>query len=1216
MTEAAPAFMPCPDAQGLYERPADPGGADYGWVGYVPWPNPPPPADQAIGTEDAFYTYQGSYLFAAGRPTTGIAGLAAGVAAILGGQAGLVPRALIWIADAAARDPLPAPGDGGLVIHFAAIVSGLRTQSNFSASLGPDNRFTFSVGQTALVGWNPALQAITLVGPVVYADVSAPPFSNAGLTVVRFRLNHANVDTAVPIFGGRAGSFTLTTQMTPAATFAALEPGLRFLAAGATGNIPLVFPLIDPAAVDPAALSFATAIDPINLLNRDLPPTGPMSLENGQIRTGMTLAGTAPTWPTALRSLDGRTITLTPLGGGGAAGPFAGPPAHAGGFAFAAAATPGLGFRLTPCGDFGLAVDGAAPGAPDQTLLPGLFGSERLTFTNWNPADPAAGSVLRFRVAQPAYAPVFPFPEATMTDPDMGKVAETRLTLVYQTSWANILGPASSPPLYRAEPDGGAYYGGTPASEAPLLGPTPPGSAVPQGADFFIPIAPYAGFTPDPGWTDPVAAVSAFESQILSATRKEKIGGAGTPGREARRLRRLARMAAAVPAPPGDWTTTRQGLLAQVSAAPGATDFLDIVLAQYQPRPPPSPPPPPPPPALALFGFSNPTEHVQEALQTSQLFVAAVNDKYLTGFSPDLDIADWQFTVDVAANKQPTDYSNVLILKYCDGALIDWVKNPNKWTDPHDFSLIAGTDCALGYTGLSTWLAAYVQDAIDRGLGTGPYAGKANPLYANIAAIATQADWKGFLALKASLPPGSALPAQIEGLAAGIDPTRFYAHHFGATLSRVKPNPDTNAPQKLIIDGVSSLFGLIDYQDPLYVANIASGGNPDAPLMADANDPFAFRVLLLQALFVNARMTSFTSRIQLTVNQLFGAPVAGTEFEGATQSANGIVLDGSAVTQNGTTVYVFDQGNPTLFTFATPALNGITVSRIQFNTLGVAPYAWPSGSVPTVTSRFLFWGVFDFPVVTDADSKAYDIFSFGSPAGGPSRSVGLAYSNLQLTMRSPRANPGVTDFAFDPSNLAFDLGGSTPRPGGLFGGFALQLQSFIYAPAGKTPLDYGFLTVAPERAKIAALSGGWCGIVHKINMGGPGALVAAAGFSSQLLIAWSPVAGGDPALFVGLRLPGTAPGASAFSLQGVFKITTGAISLQQAQPGQFTLKLANVGATILGIKKIPDGTIQFFLFGDPAGSGSLGWYAAYNEKTANAALPAPPPPRLSRGGSS
>ena len=38
---------------------------------------------------------------------------------------------------------------------------------------------------------------------------------------------------------------------------------------------------------------------------------------------------------------------------------------------------------------------------------------------------------------------------------------------------------------------------------------------------------------------------------------------------------------------------------------------------------------------------------------------------------------------------------------------------------------------------------------------------------------------------------------------------------------------------------------------------------------------------------------------------------------------------------------------------------------------------------------------------------------------------------------------------------------------------------------------------------------------------------------------------------------------------------------------------------ILGIAKLPpDATINFFLFGDPGSTGSLGWYAAYIAKDA------------------
>ena len=77
---------------------------------------------------------------------------------------------------------------------------------------------------------------------------------------------------------------------------------------------------------------------------------------------------------------------------------------------------------------------------------------------------------------------------------------------------------------------------------------------------------------------------------------------------------------------------------------------------------------------------------------------------------------------------------------------------------------------------------------------------------------------------------------------------------------------------------------------------------------------------------------------------------------------------------------------------------------------------------------------------------------------------------------------------------------------------------------------------------------------------------------------------------------------SVFSLQGIIKVSTGPIKLlYQTIPGQtdtqarfFNLQLTDIGIKILGIAKLPPGaTLQFFLFGDPQSSGSLGWYAAY-----------------------
>ncbi|MNT54759.1 hypothetical protein D3C72_1919430 [compost metagenome] len=71
------------------------------------------------------------------------------------------------------------------------------------------------------------------------------------------------------------------------------------------------------------------------------------------------------------------------------------------------------------------------------------------------------------------------------------------------------------------------------------------------------------------------------------------------------------------------------------------------------------------------------------------------------------------------------------------------------------------------------------------------------------------------------------------------------------------------------------------------------------------------------------------------------------------------------------------------------------------------------------------------------------------------------------------------------------------------------------------------------------------------------------------------------------------------SLQGIFKLAIDNIGLmRQKVPGgdayYYCLRLDNIAIKFLGIAKLPpDANIQFFLFGDPKNTGSLGWYAAY-----------------------
>jgi hypothetical protein len=371
-----------------------------------------------------------------------------------------------------------------------------------------------------------------------------------------------------------------------------------------------------------------------------------------------------------------------------------------------------------------------------------------------------------------------------------------------------------------------------------------------------------------------------------------------------------------------------------------------------------------------------------------------------------------------------------------------------------------------------------------------------------------------------------------------------------------------------------------------------------------SND-FEFTVLQLQSLFENARLTDFQSRIQLTVDRLFAADVTGLYNAGAPQPATGIVLAGSYVEQNGETSYVFEQDQVSVLHSASNVLPAVAFNRVQFNTVGTRD----DGRTVTVDARFLIWGAFDFAELDDQQGQLLDVTSFGSPQGTPQADlgVGLAFSNLIVQMSFPQTTPSAKSFALDTNNLAWDLNASTARPDSLFKGFGLTLKSFVNAAGGQTPADLGFLPVTSS-LDLTEIEGPWFGVVYSVTLGGPGALASAVGFDSTLLVSWSPTTSGSGAhaLFLGMSLPGAAPGAKLFSLQGVFKVAVGAISLLRqvvptvpdrpvAEPEYFyCLRIDDIGIKIFGIVKLPpSANIQFFLFGDPGNTGSLGWYAAY-----------------------
>jgi hypothetical protein len=1156
-----------------------------GWSGYL-LPLPTSELPDEISFDDSLTKFGGHYLFSVNRPEL----LPSNPVEFANKVRDYITkstnnRAVLWLQPGAPPDFGDFDRFGFAFTFFNSVY---QTTSNMNSSVGAN--VTFFVLQQSRLQIDSAQGALR-----IFASASiTPPFlgfndSNGDPLGIQVAATGTAINIYVPFSGDNTGCCTFAGSMTTRQVFgdASLGPDFRFIVNDSSrGQKEPIRYRVYPLAELPGSLDLACTFDPTDPVNKFVSSA---LLEQGYLRSGFAIKG-QPTLTSAYRTSGGNTVMLTPLG---TAADDLAPALGAGGFAWASeseketAANASVVY-LGLVGQHGIGVRGRAAGQP-QLLLGGLFGSETLSFVTYDRSKDAAQNDRLYALpSQPGYAPVFPFDTVSLEVPDSGAVQE-RLKDTYLVAWSTIQAGAGTID-YCAEPEGSPLYGQVgndlaASNGVSVLLSTPPHMPLPQGNDKTFPMVPYGAAAGAEGNGD---TLTQFESQIIAATRKTTISNAADETWQARESV-LQNLEAVQP----DWRTTPQGFVVQVDNATGA--YLNVAMAQSLDRD----------NQLQSFAFDHPTRQLQDALQTNQLFLVAVNDQHLVddtkgaNFANVVNMAGWKMTVQVGKGVTPTSYRNVMIFKFCDGTLQERVTNPNRWTSPDDFSLIesASGDSipALAYAGLSQWLQDYITEGIKRA------DGPSGAFYQNFTNIVTDPEWRGVIVLEADLSAED-LPPQIQGLAAGIDFTHFTAHHFGFTVSRVSVDKDT---RQIEMEGVSSLFGLVDYLNPAYALNLAVGADPDTPVPVQTSGDFDFTVLQLQSLFENARLVDFQSHVQLTVDQLFASPVLRTYNLGVAMPANGVVLNGSYVDQNGEASYVFQQTKTSVFTLDGNVLPAVAFSRVQFNTLG------PRDGGTVIASRFLIWGSFDFVELKDTQGELLDVLSFGSPPDTDASQLGagLAFSNLLINMTFPITTPNAKTLVLDTDNMAYDLNASEVREESLFQGFGLQLKTFMNAAGGKTPADYGYLPVT-SGLNLTTLGESWFGVVYEVTLGGPGALASAVGFNSNLLMAWSATTKpGDAqhAVFLGLSLPGAAPGASLFSIEGVFKVSVGSIAILRQgvpkTPGSdagsedkffYCLRLDDIGIKILGFVKLPpDANIQFFLFGDPNNTGALGWYAAY-----------------------
>lgn len=853
-------------------------------------------------------------------------------------------------------------------------------------------------------------------------------------------------------------------------------------------------------------------------------------------------------------------------------------------------------------------------------FLPGLSGTETITFS---PYTNNTGDTLRFLSKQPAYAANYPSQETSLVNP--GSIKPT-LSDEYLTSWANIISGSTDNIQYVAQPDGASLFAKDHgvselvSSDSNLLGFFEPSIEMPQD-DFYVPITPYLDVQSHPQMPYN-ENLQDFETQVLSKKRKSLITERDTVSNASKSARKRTAM---VNSTDSNYTAsaTPQGLLAHVNNT-GSWSLLNLgqntitsgasseyVYPENED---------PTNPSQYQLSFINLSSTLQNAFLTNQQFLVVTQNNYLGElfsdgktaggsssssaiFNNKMAIEDWPFDINVGTSNTYADYNNVVIFKFCAGTLIDYVKNPNIWTEANTFNTDGETNPDNAYqqlVAISSWLQAYLQEAEDAyqyGLDN-PESNQAI-LYEKFHTIINDPNWNGILVLKTDIDLRE-FPQQLKGLICGIDLNNFYGHHLGIEVNKI------NSDGSLEMEKNSSIFGLINYLDPVYSSQVSQGQNANKPIPPAAGATYDFKVLQLQVLFENTAIKFFQSKVQLTMNNLFSDKVISCNNPYGAGDLNSIVLNGTYQDHDGTPVYIFENTNDNLFYFDSNLLQNVEITKIQFNTLTTDPAAIQ------IDSQFAMWGYLNYAVMqtttlnTDdvAKTTTLDAYSFGNISdSNEDVTDGLSYNNLYINMSFSLNTPSVVDYAFDASKIVFNSNLSSARTLSLYPNFALQINNLIIGDDDTPPSSLGYLTLSIPGIKTEGLSGDWYGLEMTLNMGSPGELASSLDFNANLLIAWSPgKESGNNAYnsLIGIKLPGTSSNAKLLSLQGVLKLSIDTLKLEYVEDQKsYLMTLSKIALTFLGILKLPPGgNTNFLLFGNPnegATAKSLGWYAAYNK---------------------
>jgi len=787
-------------------------------------------------------------------------------------------------------------------------------------------------------------------------------------------------------------------------------------------------------------------------------------------------------------------------------------------------------------------------------LLCGLSGTEHIAIIPLS--KDYAGDIVDFIPGKPAFAPVFPVLTQNQGNTDNDSLIQPQAFCT--TSWMQVRKNAAPPTdgktnFYYSQPNDAALFKPIASNTFLQLYDAEAGSTYnasqPTPVAKCFPMVPYGYATEAQAELPFPGSVTEFENQILNPFRKSTIVTVQDIAERKAASIAYRKRVKENGVPPSDihYTTTPQGLLVEVQTddQTGSQTWETLVLATNDDTT---------VPANALLQLQHVNPTIQSAFQTNQQFlVVSKKDSFgvlsdqkteddPTVFNNTISIAGWPFHMDVGMNDYG-DYSNVLIFKFCSGALIDRVQNTQTWTQPGDFVGDGNAQMML-----SRWIVNYCNNADIE-------SAKGNVAYDKISSIIHDANWNGILVLNVTIGL-SDFPEEIKGLLGGIDVTRFKANHFGVEINHI-----TIQGGVVQTPASSSLFGLIDYTDPGYI----NEQQPPGPTDVD----YDFKVLKLLVLFNNSAIVDFKSKLQLTINTLFGDAVEETSGQGG--QYNTILLDGSYENHNGHKAYIFNETGDQLFTISNNVLQVVEILKVQFSTLSTDQKS------DDVRSRFSIWGYLRYAPLT---LTGFDAFSFDK----------LAFSNLGIRMDFSDLNPAVRTFTFDPTVVSFDMPNSLGRPQSFAWNYPLAISGLLYSDGKQMPKDLGYLSVAsPLDASSKAIPTAWYALSFNLNLGTLGALASKVGLTANLILVWgtglSNQNATDFAAAVFMRLPGTGGSSSFFSLQNVLKLSIGSIRLfvdTTSTAGQtaYLIRFNNMALKVLSKQLPPDGNIGMMLFGE------------------------------------